>query len=301
MTATRLPRLLFALLGVAALASTGRTQPSFAPVDETDGNSLVHLSVVAEHEALSPGQSTEIAVTFAVREGWHVYWRNPGDTGSQVRVNYEGPDWASIGELRWPVPERYISPGDLLDYVLEGEVTLLASLRVDEASWIEAGRPETLDFTLECEWFVCKEICLLGEGTDKLSIPVRSSGDVPLAKRHAKRFQVARSKLPTARQDVKAGTYSASFEAGVLTLAVPEASRLTFFPAPSEVLALPVDALGEAQKQGNRLVIRYRDAASSVDHLDGVLVIEKGQKDQPGYTRRAVEIRVPVTVNSSAE
>lgn len=301
MTAIRYPALIALFLGYASLSPSGHAQPSFAPANETDGSTLVRLSAVAEREAVSAAQPTDLAITLAITEGWHVYWKNPGDTGAQVRVNYQGPEWATLGELRWPVPQRYTSPGDLLDFVHEGEATLLAPLRIDEEGWIKAGRPDTLRFTLASEWFVCKEVCLMGEGSVTLSIPVRAEGDLPVDARHAKRFSEARAKLPIAVDEVKPDTYKARFEDGVLHIAVPGASQLTFFPGPSDVLAVPVDALGEAQKQGERLSIRYRDAASSVEHLEGVLVIEMGQKDQPGYSRQAVEVRVPVKATSRPE
>lgn len=274
-------------------------QPAFGPGGDADGNSLVRPSVSAEHEAISPDEPTTLAMRFEITEGWHVYWKNPGDTGAEMLVRYDGPEWAGIGDLRWPVPERYLSPGDLLDFVHEGSPTLLAPISIDRDAWTAAGRPQTLDFRLHFEWFVCKEICLLGEGSVTLSIPVAAAGPVAVNRSVADQFREARSKLPTPRAEVDPGTYSAAFDAGVLRIKVPGASRLTFFPAKSEVLALPLDALNEAQKQGDRLAIRYRDNAYQVEHLDGVLVIERGTRGEPGYRSSAVELRVPVKAQAA--
>lgn len=277
---------LFACLSAAA-------QPS-GPMD---GGERVDVSVHAEHTAVGPDTPVWLGVRFEISEGWHVYWKNPGDTGAEMAVRYRGPDWAAIGELRWPVPRRYVSPGDLLDFVHEGSPVLLTELTIDRDAWLAAGSPESLRFELYCEWFVCKEICLLGDRAVSVEIPVVADGrpaDAQPDASNAELFKEARRKLPVPRAEVPEGLIDARFEDGRLRLRVAGASRLTFYPAKSDALALPVDALKEAQKRGSELDIRYRDEASGVEALEGVLVIERAGRDGEEPETMAVEIRVPV-------
>ena len=258
-----------------------------------DGNSLVRVSAVAEYQAAQVGKAVPIAVRFQIEDGWHTYWKNPGDSGAEMLIRYNGPEWASIGELHWPAPKRYLSPGDLLDFVHEGTVILLTELTVDPAKWEAAGRPASLEFDLDCEWFVCKDICLLGEGSVSLKIPVTTE---PASKNSSAvtAFAQARRALPRTREDGADQMYKGSFKDGVLTLSVGWATHMTFFPAPSKALALPVDALKEADAEGGTLRIRYRDEAASVEHLEGVLVFERGQRGAANHTVTAIEVRVPV-------
>lgn len=279
---------LFVCLGLA-LAGSQASQPSPA----MDGNSLVRVSAVAEYQAAQVGEAVPIALRFQIEDGWHTYWKNPGDTGAEMRIAYDGPEWARLGELHWPTPKRYLSPGDLLDFVHEGTVVLLTDVTVDQEAWEAAGRPETLAFDLNCEWFVCKEICLLGEGSVSLELPVTTETSYKnQGAREA--FSQARRSLPRPWEDVPEQMYRASLENGVLTLSVPRATRMTFFPAPSKELALPVDALSEAEVKGDTLRIRYRDEASTVEHLEGVLVFERGNPGAVNHITYAIEVRVPV-------
>lgn len=278
----------FAGLALAVVGS-GAMQPASA----VDGSSLVRLSAVAEYEAATVGEPVPIAVRFQIEDGWHTYWKNPGDSGAEMRIVYDGPDWASLGEVHWPVPKRYLSPGDLLDFVHEGTVILLAELTVDAKAWEAAGQPASLAFDLDCEWFVCKDICLLGEGSVSLELPVATG---PATKNQAARraFSEARRALPRPWEEVPEQTYRSNFENGVLKLSVPRATRMTFFPAPSRELALPVDSLGEGETEGDTLRIRYRDEAAGVEHVEGVLVFERGTRGTSNHTVEAIEIRVPV-------
>jgi len=284
----------FAILG-AGLTASGAVLAE-QPSGFSDGSSIVRASVHSEHEAIGPDAPTWLAMRFAINPGWHTYWKNPGDTGAEMAVKYRGPDWATLGELSWPVPKRYISPGDLLDFVHEGTPVLLAPLRVDRDAWEEAGSPQTLRFELDCEWFVCKDVCLLGEQTLTVELAVDASATTDRAPdaKQAGLFRQARQKIPTALSETPEGVFSARFTDGRLIIDAPGATRLTFFPAKSKALALPLDSLGEGQRDGNQLEIRYRDEARDVEHLEGVLVIERLNAETGRSRTSAYEVKVPV-------
>lgn len=280
-----------------AMAFLAVSAVSGQPSGFSSGNSLVRASVHAEHTTVGPDAPTSLALRFAIQPGWHTYWKNPGDTGAAMSVTYQGPEWAELGELIWPVPERYTSPGDLLDFVHEGAPILLAPLSIDREAWEEAGRPESLKFELDCEWFVCKDVCLLGMQTLSMELPVdpQALADRPVDPERASLFRQARQRFPVPRQDVPRDAFNAAFNEGRLTIRAAGATRLTFFPARSDAMALPLDSLNEGQREGDRLVIRYRDEASEAEHLEGVLVIERREGESGPVRKMAYEVRVPVT------
>ncbi len=41
-----------------------------------------------------------------MRQNWHVYWRNPGDSGLPPEVAWTLPAGFSAGPLQWPAPSR---------------------------------------------------------------------------------------------------------------------------------------------------------------------------------------------------
>jgi len=54
-----------------------------------------------------------VGVHLEIAPGWHVYWRNPGETGLPTRVRFEVEE-GSVGPVRWPAPEVFEEADGLL-------------------------------------------------------------------------------------------------------------------------------------------------------------------------------------------
>ena len=56
------------------------------------------------------GHGTIGTVTMALEEKiapeWHTYWKNPGDSGEPMRVEWTLPRGFEAKSLKWPVPEK---------------------------------------------------------------------------------------------------------------------------------------------------------------------------------------------------
>ena len=55
-------------------------------------------------------------------EGWHTYWKNPGDSGLASSFKFFSPDKKplKLQEFEWPVPEKHLEAGDILTIGYEG-------------------------------------------------------------------------------------------------------------------------------------------------------------------------------------
>ena len=86
-----------AILGVAVaalLAAAGATQAA-GPVIPDD---LVTTRLVPETPAVAPGGTVWVAVHFEVKPGWHIYWRDPGDSGLPTTVEWRLPGGFAAGD-----------------------------------------------------------------------------------------------------------------------------------------------------------------------------------------------------------
>jgi len=136
-------------LGLMAFVGALWTQGAFAqnlldnPLDSGEDKPHATLRLATETERLAPGEA-EIAVLFEIDRGWHLYWRNPGDTGLPPTIEFDLPEGVELaGEMRWPAPKRYIHGGGrLLDYIYEKELALLQPVRIDSPL---AGPTESLE------------------------------------------------------------------------------------------------------------------------------------------------------------
>ncbi len=66
-------------------------------------------------------------------EGWHTYWRNPGDSGLATMIDWSLVPGMAVGPIQWPTPERQ-PYGTLMNFGYSDEVTLLARLSIADDS-----------------------------------------------------------------------------------------------------------------------------------------------------------------------
>ncbi len=160
------------MLATALLALTA----CVAPVDDdksVDPDSPhVVVSAALDRTAIAPGETAWLGVSFDIDEHWHLYWPGLNDSGMSIALDATLPDGLTLGEWRWPAPTRHVSPGDLLDHVYEGRVTLVAPLHVDEG--LAVG---THTVSVKHDWLVCREACMFGGGTASLEVTVAAVGD----------------------------------------------------------------------------------------------------------------------------
>lgn len=219
-----------------------------APAAAGDGPH-VQAQLVAANREVAPGAELELGLVLSVAKGWHVYWRNPGESGAAPELKLSLPaGLEQTGPLRWPAPERLEIPGGLVNHVYQGEVTLLVPVRVAAAA--PAG---PLELAGVASWLVCDEDVCIGEEA-RVSLTLRVSAQPgPASPEESARLERARATLPRAP---RAGELESTWEGTTLTLRVPGASELTFFPALPEG-ELPLDMIAGTHHEGPALTVRY--------------------------------------------
>ena len=127
---------------------------------------------------------------FDIRDGWHTYWRNPGDSGQATRLAWTLPPGFRAGPIEWTAPHRFrlaqlVNFGYAKRAVHLVQITAPASL---------SGRaPLTLH--AKANWLVCSNLCIPESAELELTLPpsakpgARDPAAEPL-------FAAARSELP---------------------------------------------------------------------------------------------------------
>src|SRR6202166_3514402 len=70
----------------------------------------VKARLVSEASAIAPGQSFWVALELNIRDGWHTYWRNPGDSGQATTLAWTLPAGVTAGDIVWAPPHRFDLP-----------------------------------------------------------------------------------------------------------------------------------------------------------------------------------------------
>ncbi len=225
----------------------------------------VEVSLVAETDAVRPGQMLVAGLWLQMDAGWHTYWRNPGDAGLPTRAKWDLPEGFTAGELQWPRPIRF-NTGPLVSYGYEHEVLLPVEIQV----------PDTLPsnevrLSARVSWLECEEVCLPGKAELSLALPVRSNpGPGPAAAL----FERTRKQMP--EKDAAWGL-SATSGKGSIALAVspPRGTTLDeayFYPVTRRVLDYSKPQAFHPSGGGYRLELPLDPKSKPVERLEGVLV-----------------------------
>lgn len=162
-------------------------------VQQTPAQDVPHTRVrlLADAKGIVPGRQFTAGVFMNIDQGWHTYWKNPGEAGLATKVTWTLPDGFRAGDILWPVPHKYIEEGDVLTYGYQEENMLL--IPVTAPSNLKAGTRVVLK--AKVEWLECERICVPRDVTVNLTLPVIAGNPPP---DNEKLFASFKKKVPAA-------------------------------------------------------------------------------------------------------
>ncbi|MGE0268375.1 MAG: protein-disulfide reductase DsbD family protein [Candidatus Omnitrophota bacterium] len=128
-------------------------------------NTLVEI--IPQFETIKEGQTFWVGLSFIPDKDWHVYWRNPGDSGLAPQIQWQLPNEFHSGEIIWPVPER-IEAGPLVTFGYHHETFLLTEIKSPPSF----ENQNELVLSAKVSWLACKEECIPGVAHFTIRIPV---------------------------------------------------------------------------------------------------------------------------------
>lgn len=119
---------------------------------------------------LSSKDSTQpfyLAVHFTIEPEWHLYWKNPGDTGLPISVGVQvAQPYTTDDNIIFSTP-HYLKDDSGVSYIYSNETMLLIPIKPPAAS---KDLPK-FSAQVALKWLVCREKCLTGGDT----LSIRSS------------------------------------------------------------------------------------------------------------------------------
>jgi thiol:disulfide interchange protein len=166
---------------------------AFALSGSTAATDNVKARLVSEVKAVGPGQVFWVALELNIRDGWHTYWRNPGDSGEATKLTWQLPPGFTAGDIVWTTPHRFeIAP--LVNYGYAKHAMHLVQITAPKD--LKAGTPVSL--AAKASWLVCSDVCIPEDAALQLQLPAGSAaGGIDAAE--APLFTAARAELPSAQ------------------------------------------------------------------------------------------------------
>ena len=255
----------------------------------------MHAELIADVQTLAPGRPFRLAVRFAMKEGWHVNWLNPGDAGLAPGIAWRLPKGFKTDLVCWPHPERFPA-GPLVIFGYAGELLL----SIDVVPPVDLRPGDAVELAAEVSWLACAEACVPGSESLALTLPVEATPRPHVSA--SARIEDARKRCPapsgqwnvdaslddrrTMRLDLQAaletnaavtGAFFYPYEQGIVENAAPQ------------LLSAHQDPLGRPSYQLRVEVARV--ATRVPERVHGVLVIQSGGEKNGAI---AIEVDVPL-------
>ena len=145
---------------------------SYGQMHKTD---QIEVDLISETLVVVPGETFWLGIRLDPIEHWHTYWKFGGDSGVATYTSeWEVPDGSAVGDIVWPIPEWTPFLGsELVTFTYEREVILPLPVSVP----LDFNEP-TFDLSAKIDWQVCEEICIPGDATFSLALPVADSFEI---------------------------------------------------------------------------------------------------------------------------
>lgn len=244
----------------AACASSQSSAPNHARVD-----------LIADQGAITPDRPSWVGLLFHLDKGWHVYWRNPGDSGEPPRVEWKLPAGLRAGAIEWPRPIR-LGAGTVIDYGYENRVLLMSPIHVMQGT----SPLSTLSLSADVRYIVCREICVPGRASLSLAVPLTAEQSVHLTEWRGI-FQETRTQLPKpAPATWKISALSQKAEIIVSVKGLRE-SHVLFFPLEPSVIDNSASQKVVQTVDGFQITLQTSDQLlKPVPVLKGLLAFDDG-------------------------
>lgn len=234
----------------------------------------VLVEIVSEKDALTPQAENRLAVRFTHENGWHTYWRMPGDAGLPPEFTFTLPEGLSASEPGFTLPARMETAG--LTSFGYGGVTLFP-FRVE----VPRGAAGPVTVKLHAEYLVCRDMCVPESADATVKLPVRvSGGETPDAAAISEALRAVPERVEGA------SIASATIEGDRIRIDVPKstaaAASLDFLPLRAGILRLSEsprtasDAAAAPESTSLWLAATEKFSKAPADRLEGVLVGDGG-------------------------
>ena len=71
----------------------------FGSADPVD-TGHARISLIKYHSDFVPGTSINMGLKVSMDKGWHTYWKNPGDSGGPIEVDWDLPEGFSVSDIK---------------------------------------------------------------------------------------------------------------------------------------------------------------------------------------------------------
>ncbi len=130
--------------------------------------SPVTVTLSSNAKSISPGQKIKMTVLLQMQPDWHIYYKDPGQTGLPTQVLWKLPPGFVAGPLQWQPHETFVDSG-IKTYGYKNKTTMTADIVAPK----QLQRGQTCRIAATVKWLACKHSCIPGDASVAVSLLVQ--------------------------------------------------------------------------------------------------------------------------------
>ncbi|SPN73900.1 Thiol:disulfide interchange protein DsbD precursor,thiol:disulfide interchange protein precursor,Uncharacterized protein predicted to be involved in C-type cytochrome biogenesis,Cytochrome C biogenesis protein transmembrane region [Chlamydia serpentis] len=218
-----------------------------------------------------PGQQTfRVGIKITASKGSHIYWKNPGEVGSPLKISWQLPENFVVEEEHWPTPKVFEEDGTTF-FGYEDSALIVADIR--PAPGLTPG--QEVELRARVEWLACGDSCLPGDAGLRLTLPYQEKEPSLYPDRHAEFSKTLRAEPRVLEKDHSVQV--ATRKGDEIILNIPEkinAAKAWFVSEKSDKLfAYAESSYSEGKGTVWRLKVKNLPQFQKNEKLDGVLLL----------------------------
>lgn len=251
-----------------------KNQPK-KPMNPASISQLVNVDPVSD-EVLVFGQKVLIPIDITMHKGWHIYWKNSGESGFPTQVSLNPSNGLSITKLHYPTPSVF-ETSDIASYGYKDSVRLWVECELDHDL-----KDPIVASSLTVRWLACSDSCIPGSSTHDVQID-------PSKMVNQETFEAVLKSLPKEDAGIIPIDHC-SMPALLLSKDLGEASiqAVYFYPYNSNFVPFTQsDVQVASPEEGMYHLITFPDLPKSAleNRVTGVLKVEYQAKEGMAMTR----------------
>jgi thiol:disulfide interchange protein DsbD len=248
--------------------------------------------IVVDSYWLEKSRSVPIGVLVELEEGWHIYWRNSGDTGIPTSIEFDLPEGINVSEIQWAVPKVFEYDG-LASFGYDKQVLLLTELIIPGNY-----KSNSVSVIVKLKSLICKDVCIPFNIT--VSKEIMLMNNFPADDDVSTLFVEARKNLPEVKNDLE---LSITPDEDFLTLIIqslnPDLTKINslyFLPYDNGIFKNTAEQNYKVKDDGIELKLEYDHfKTEELRELFGILVFNLNDTAE---SQKVYEIKKQLNTNN---
>jgi thiol:disulfide interchange protein DsbD len=164
--------------------------------------SLAEAKLVVDSYSPEKDSIISIGLLINLQDEWHIYWRNPGDSGLPTDIEFSLPNGITASEIKFPIPKIFTSD-EIVNYGYDHQVLLMSELFMPKDYTQKA-----ISITAKLTSLICKDLCKAFDTT--VTIRFDLSKDFLAETNVSDLFESTKNLLPQKNHNLKTSAISKS-------------------------------------------------------------------------------------------